>query len=428
MPCALALRSALGQGSLGTTCGDRFLSGRHLFINDLRYRPLAQMTSSDQPARLSKFELQSGSGLLRVNAPEQHSMPYIKGFLANVRSLRQAAGDVRRLIVDADVDMFAVTETHLRDDPIRSLLPSGYRVISRYDRTTKGGGVAVGCRNHLLASPLDLSKYTTPMEAEMAGFELDGVDYIACYTSNSTTARVLIERCTKYMSDFPLHRVIFLGDFNVHHCEWLKSVSPTDHAGSAALAMCDTFDLTQLVHFPTRGGNKLDLILSPFSGTSTPRAHAGSSDHLSVVFKICVPKPLVDATEDTLVRDWQHAPWHHIKGAIRRYPKDWDPTSFESSSLAQANLSEWIEEIIDRYVPFARHITCTKAPWWNFHCEKAYRLKQKKSSLRGLILLLTLRLLTGIAVFKRKLSRPTTSSSELDCSRWEPPTAPFGTL
>ena len=263
------------------------------------------MATSYQPDQLSMFELRSESGLLRVNVPEQHSLPNVKGFLANVRSLRQAAGDVRKLIAADDVDVFAVTETHLRDDPIRSLLPSGYRVISRYDRTVNGGGVAVGCRNHLLASPLDLSKYTTPMQAEMAGFELDGVDYIACYTSNSTTARVLIERCTKYMSDFPLHRVILLGDFNAHHTEWLKSVTPTDHAGTAALAMYNMFDLTQLVHFPivTRGGNTLDLILSPFTGTATPRAHAGNGDRLSIVLEICVPKSPVDAPDDTLVYD-----------------------------------------------------------------------------------------------------------------------------
>ena len=121
----------------------------------------------------------------------------------------------------------------------------------------------------------------------------------------------------------------------------------------------------------------MDLIISPFTGTATPRAHAGNGEHLSIVFEICVPKPPVDAPDDTLVHDWTHAPWHHIRGAIRRYLKSWDPTAFESPSLAQVNLNEWIDEIIDRYVPLDRPITRTEAPWWNFHCEKAYLWKQK---------------------------------------------------
>ena len=115
--------------------------------------------------------------------------------------------------------MFVITETHLRDDPVRCMIPSGYKVVSRYDRTSSGGGVAIGCRSHLLASPLDLSQYTSPKEAEMARFQLDGVDFIGCYTSNSTTARVLIDRCIKYMLDHPLHRVVMMGDFNAHHVE-----------------------------------------------------------------------------------------------------------------------------------------------------------------------------------------------------------------
>ena len=88
-----------------------------------------------------------------------HSIPAISGFYANVRSLRQAVGDIRKQIPAARADVFFLTETHLDDDPMKHYIPSGYRVISRYDRTAHGGGVIAGCKKHLLATPLDLREY-----------------------------------------------------------------------------------------------------------------------------------------------------------------------------------------------------------------------------------------------------------------------------
>ena len=331
----------------------------------------------DRCSDTSRYDLRSEAGELRATKSVKHSLSGVKGFLANVRSLRQAAGDVRKLIACENVDVFVITESHLKDDPVKSLLPSGYKVVFRYDRTLDGGGVVAGCRSHFLASPLDLAKYCVPKDAELTGVELDGVDYIGCYTSNSSTAYVLIERCIKYMMDHPHHPVVLMRDFNLHHSEWLGSQTNTDRGGIDALAMCEMFDLNQLVHFPTRGNNTLDLILTPFDGLASQKAHAGTSDHLSITFEVNVPRSPDDAPDDVTVRDWERAPWHHIKGAIKRYLKDWDPCAFPSPSMAQSNLSEWIDAIIDRYVPTARAISKSNAPWWNYHCEKAFKQQQK---------------------------------------------------
>ena len=179
------------------------------------------------------------------------------------------------------------------------------------------------------------------------------------------------------MLDRPFHKVFFLGDFNAHHMEWLSHSSGTDRAGVALQEMCDIFNLQQLVDLPTRGDNTLDLVLSPFDGVAVARAHPGTSDHVSVAFELQVLSPPQAAPDAEPVRDWEYAPWIHIKGALRRYLKDWDPRAFASPSLAQSNLSEWISEIIDRYVPLAEPSAKSEAPWWNYHCDKAYKYKQR---------------------------------------------------
>ena len=161
-----------------------------------------------------------------ADAPRSNVLPSISGYLANARSLRQASGDIQRQVTMIDADIFFVTESHLKDDPTRCLVPAGYKVVTRFDRTKHGGGVLAGAKEHLLASALDLSDYCIRGEAEMAGFELDDVDYIGCYTSNSVTAKVLVAQCVRYLLKHPSRKVVFLGDFNVHNREWINFVLP----------------------------------------------------------------------------------------------------------------------------------------------------------------------------------------------------------
>ena len=314
------------------------------------------------------------------DAPQSSVLPAISGYLANVRSLRQASGDIQRQVTVIDADIFFVTESHLKDDPTRCLIPSGYKVVGRFDRTKHGGGVIAGAKKHLLASKLDLSEYCIREEAEMAGFELDNVNYVGCYTSNSMTAKVLIAQCNRYLRDNLSCKVVFLGDFNVHNQEWIGSASPTDDAGIDAQHMCEAFGLHQLVDFPTRGANTLDLIMSHLLGQATAMANPGTSDHAAVAFEIHVLQAVQAAPVTGQVLDWEHAPWNHISGAIRRYLKDWDPWVFESVGHAQQNLDEWLTAIIDRYVRHSAPAVPGPAPWWNYHCEKAFKFKMKTFS------------------------------------------------
>ena len=181
----------------------------------------------------------AGPGRNQRGVSAGDKLPSVLDFLANVRGLRQAAGVVCKQVAAADADVFFLSETHLhRDEPVCSLILPTYKMVSRFDRNKHGGGVGAGCKSHLLATPLDLVKYTESKNAEMAGFELDGVDYIACYTSNSSTARILVSRCTQYLLDHPLHQVALLGDFNGHHAEWLQFSTGIDAAGVAVQEMC----------------------------------------------------------------------------------------------------------------------------------------------------------------------------------------------
>ena len=65
---------------------------------------------------------------------------------------------------------------------------------------------------------------------------------------------------------------VFMGDFKVHHKEWLNSVSQTDCHGLRALDFSSGSGCDQIIHNSThRPGNCLDLIC-----TDTPGVVAGN--------------------------------------------------------------------------------------------------------------------------------------------------------
>ena len=212
----------------------------------------------------------------------QPAQPYITGFYGNARSVRQASGDLCRQILDADADFWAVSESHLKDDPVTMLIPKGYNVISRRDRSKHGGGILLGAKQHLLCNPVDFKKYNIVNVAEMDGFELSDDYYICCYTPNSMYTHVLIDMLTQFVLDHPGKRITVFGDFNTHHKEWLHSIVPTDNAGIVTQDFCESFGFNQYVDFPTRDKNTLDLVMSNYTGSATPMPNLGTSDHVSI--------------------------------------------------------------------------------------------------------------------------------------------------
>ena len=78
---------------------------------------------------------------------------------------------------------------------------------------------------------------------------------------------------------------IFVGEANVHHSEWLESVSPTDRHGRDALDVCNLSGCELLVRRPTHtAGNRLDLVMTdvPDIVDEVVGTPLGPSDHCFV--------------------------------------------------------------------------------------------------------------------------------------------------
>jgi len=94
---------------------------------------------------------------------------FVDWVYGNVRGLRQGSGDLRKAIATQRPTFFATNETHLDGDPAKPLIPWGYKVLCRLDRSSHGGGLMLGCKKHILADKLDMAKYNVKGKAELVG-------------------------------------------------------------------------------------------------------------------------------------------------------------------------------------------------------------------------------------------------------------------
>ena len=149
----------------------------------------------------------------------------------------------------------------------------------------------------------------------------------------------------KHEAEYPPKHRVYIGDFNSHNPGWIQSGTPLDAAGMAAEESAELHSLKQLVHFPTREGNTLDLVMSCWGGTAIASEHLGSSDNLSTDKFEKAKTPIVSK-----VRDWHNAPWHHIKGALRRELHGWDPKENITVDTEEKNLDDVFHKGVDEYI------------------------------------------------------------------------------
>ena len=312
-----------------------------------------------------------GIGADHVPTNPESTVDWVYG---NARGLRQGSGDFRKAVVTRRPTFFAVNETHLDGDPIKQLIPWGYKVLCRLDRSKHGGGLVIGCKKQVLADPLKLDNYNESGVAELIGIDWGGKHWILYYTPHSKHASRLLQVLQQYKEDHPQQPTVFIGDMNVHNQDWICSTF-TDKAGIQAQEFCEMFGMSQLVNFPTRGENTLDLVISDFDGRAIAESGFGSSDHLSLYLTFDTTQKIPTTPIRKSVRDWQNAPWNHMKGALKRALANWKPSG--GVDEAEADLDNLLSKVVDDYVKWKKPTRPGPTPWWNCKCEKAYKWKRK---------------------------------------------------
>ena len=187
------------------------------------------------------------------------------------------------------------------------------------------------------------------------------------------------------LSSSPFSEIIILGDFNVHHRQWLSS-SSHDPAGELAFQFSIQNNLEQLVHLPTRipdrlgdEPNILDLFLtsnpSPYTVKLFPPL--GSSDHLliSVSCPVSSSLPQERPAPSARRRLWHFGVtnWSDLRLYFSDFP--WNDYCFRGRGPSECakRITEVILSGMEAYIPYSFPSTKPNKPWFNSACSRAIR-------------------------------------------------------
>ena len=198
-----------------------------------------------------------------------------------------------------------------------------------------------------------------------------------------------LTRCHEsIITKHPSSEIIFAGDFNAHHVEWLGS-SRTTPRGEQAFDFAALCSLQQLIQQPTRIPDRHDHlpnILDLFLTSNIPQysynilAPIGSSDHnlISVKCKWARPPPLPPSKR--LFWHFDRARWNDLRSFFLDFP--WGASCFSSRdvSVIADSVSRVIVAGMESCIPHSTKSN-TSAKWFDGSCSDA--VKQRDDAYRA---------------------------------------------
>lgn len=295
------------------------------------------------------------------------------------------------LLLSEDPHVVCITETWLNSDVSSDcIVPPGYTML-RWDRDSRGGGVAI-----IVKSSLSVSTITSEMpESVWCKIMFSGAAYVigAIYRPPNTSSDFL-DKLNEFLFSHVTRstRLVMTGDFNLPHIDWGLTTPGHTEISSAEklLDIAFFYNLRQVVGQPTRispqSQSLLDLVfLSNNVGDIETNVTDGISDH-KIIFVTVLTSANVPAEP-------------MVRVEIKEYGKaddtsilDYLETCFDEFESASENASVeclWqrlkviISTCVDRYVPTRVKKTKQRNPWVTrdiIHAKrKLKRLRRKKA-------------------------------------------------
>ncbi|XP_063530785.1 uncharacterized protein LOC134741818 [Cydia strobilella] len=314
----------------------------------------------------------------------------LKVHLSNIRGLHSNLAAVHHHLETDKPHLLCLTETQIRCPADAAYLHyPGYTLEHTFKPRA---GVCIYARDNICCRRLrnlEASNFSTLWLLVDLGVQQ--IVYALIYRSHSgdlETTRLfqhLTEAAEVAQQRYPRAQLVFLGDFNAHHEEWLCPYQFTDHAGREARKFALSLDLTQLVDQPTRvpdvaghTPNCLDLLLTtdPDRYNVSVSSPLGTSDHC-LVKSVSFHSPQ-DRSPRGSRRVWRYksADWDEMRHFFASYP--WQQTCFISDdpSICANAITDVLRLGMEYYIPYSDVATGgTARPWFNAECDRAEALK-----------------------------------------------------
>jgi hypothetical protein len=320
----------------------------------------------------------------KQHKPKHQSQRQLKALVINFQGLENKSELASELINSTQPDIIFGTETWAKEqDANGELFPNHveHYNIWRKDRSEGNkegyGGVLIAVRNDLLATPEP--QYNTKWEIKWAKLTIGGSRevYLGSYYHphyNDIDGLVGLEES---MNKLPKDAIkILAGDFNLPDIDWqTNSTKPY-----SKLNISEDHCLEQIVHFPTRKENTLDLFFTNNpSLIDSVKPIPGISDHDSIVqvnFKISAP---VQKTKPHKIYKFKQANFDKMREELSIFSSEYFQNNPHLNSVDTnwRSLKKKLLEVMDKYIPSKMSSTRFNLPYVTRDIKRKIKKKQR---------------------------------------------------
>ena len=307
----------------------------------------------------------------------------------NIRGLNSNLPSVEHHLATFLPNILLLSETQLSSDA--SSTPFQISHYNLYSKFRLKGGVCAYCN---INTPIArFTKLDNPLYDVIwlkISLRTTTIFLCFCYCSpNSTDFASFFDYLSmsreSLLTSHPQAEVLILGDFNVHHTEWLSSTT-TDVGGNEARFFSIINEMEQIIKQPTRvpdrhdhAANILDLCFTsnPCNYSYSISAPLGSSDHkLISITSTHVPPPPIPPTKRQL---WfyDQAQKDNIRMHLLDFP--FNEYCFRSDNPEEVlgYTVEVFTSTLDAYVPSTTKTFSSAKPWFDRGCSRTVKSKEQ---------------------------------------------------
>jgi len=304
----------------------------------------------------------------------------------NFQSLRAKRTSFWLLLEEADPDIIVGSETWLYPGiSEREVLPAGYHFVSRKDRIQdRHGGVAVAAKDSITGTDIKLDTYAEITASSLVCRGKDPLIIVAIYRPPSSDQTYMEEVCRQMRHlhlAYPTSTIWLAGDINLPDIDWttcsIKGNNYPHRISQLFLDMVHDTSSEQVVNFPTRGANTLDLFVTNRpSLVERCKVLPGVSDHDIVLVQAQTSATRTKPPRRKILL-WKDVDTDTMNTAVQNFSTDFiarHTTSTNISTLWQT-FRDFVDCTIQSHVPSKMSSTRFSQPWIT---RKAKRLSRRK--------------------------------------------------
>ena len=277
----------------------------------------------------------------------------LKLSIANFCSVANKQVQLETFITNNDIDIIIGTESHPNETVLSSeIFPNNFQAY-RKDRNSYGGGVFVLVKSSIPSSQIDIN---SPIEIVWSHIHLNkNSDVIvgSVYLPPHSADTVLddLQSCfVEIKQRYPSAQIILGGDLNCPGIDWehgtLTDSYVPQHYRDKLITLIQDTQMSQLVTFPTRGNNILDLCFcthpdSVLSCEPIP----GFNDHDAITLSIQTTRQVMKQHPRTIYL-YRSADWDKIREKLSELSHDYfELNSNSSSRTLEENWSFFLQNL-----------------------------------------------------------------------------------